>query len=73
MFGDELRKARERANLTQEDVAFQAQIDRSYLSQLENDHKSPTVAMLFQICKALGVKASSLIARVERRNLQRPK
>lgn len=66
MLGEELRKAREEAGLTQEQAAFAAKIDRSYLSQLENNHKSPTVDVLFLICDALGVAASDILARVER-------
>lgn len=63
--GDELRNAREAADLTQEQVAAAAGIDRAYLSLLENNHKSPTVDTLFRICKALGVPASQILARVE--------
>ena len=66
MLGDELRKAREDADLTQEQLSVAAGIDRSYISQLENDHKSPTVAVLFLICDALGVPPSQVIARVEK-------
>lgn len=65
MLGDELRKAREAAGLTQEQLSFAAEIDRSYVSLLENNKKSPTVEMLFRVCDALGVSASSLIANVE--------
>lgn len=65
MLGEELRKAREAANLTQESLSFAAQVDRSYISLLENNKKSPTVDLLIRICDALGVSASSLLARVE--------
>jgi len=64
--GAELKKAREEADLTQEQVAFSAGIDRAHLSLLENDHKSPTVDTLVRICRALGVAASEILARVER-------
>jgi transcriptional regulator with XRE-family HTH domain len=66
MLGAELRKAREAANLTQEKLAFEAELDRTYISHLENGKKSPTVDVLFRICRALGVPASELLARVER-------
>jgi transcriptional regulator with XRE-family HTH domain len=72
MLGEELRSAREAAGLTQEALAFRASLDRSYISQLENDRKSPTLDVLFRLCDALGVQASELIARVERRRV-RPK
>lgn len=52
--------------MSQEQLAFTAGIDRTYLSELENNHKSPTVEMLFRICDALNVAASEIIARVER-------
>jgi transcriptional regulator with XRE-family HTH domain len=66
MLGEELRRARDEAGLSQEEVAARAEIDRSYLSQLENDKKSPTLDLLFRVCKAIGIKASTLVARVEK-------
>lgn len=65
MLGNELRKARDDAKMTQEQLSFAAEIDRTYVSMLENNKKSPTVEVLFRICKALGVSASEVIARVE--------
>ena len=66
MLGKELRKARLAAGLTQEELAFKADVSRNYVSLLELGEKSPTVHVLLRICKALGVKASKLIARIER-------
>jgi transcriptional regulator with XRE-family HTH domain len=66
MLGQQLRKARETAGWTQEELSFRAGVDRSYISQLEHDRKSPTVDTLFRLCDALGVSASRLIARIER-------
>jgi transcriptional regulator with XRE-family HTH domain len=67
MLGPVLREARLAADLTQEQLAFRAGVDRTYISQLENGHKSPTLDLLFRLCAALGVRASELIARVEER------
>jgi len=64
--GAELRTARHAAGLTQEQLAFASGLDRTYVSQLENDHKSPTVDALFRLCQALGIAASTILARVER-------
>ena len=66
MLGKELRKARMRAGLTQEELAFAAHVDRTYISMLENDKKSPTVDMLMRICKPLGISASQFLAQVEK-------
>lgn len=73
MLGDEIRKAREKSELTQEELSFAAKIDRTYISQLENNKKSPTVDVLFRLCDALGVAASELIARVEVKRKPRTK
>jgi transcriptional regulator with XRE-family HTH domain len=66
MLGNELRKAREAAELSQEELSFEAKLDRTYISQLENNKKSPTVDVLFRICDALGITASEFIDRVEK-------
>jgi transcriptional regulator with XRE-family HTH domain len=65
MLGDELKAARMKAKMTQEELSFASGLDRTYISQLENDRKSPTVDVLFRLCKALGISASTLLARVE--------
>jgi transcriptional regulator with XRE-family HTH domain len=65
MLGDELRKARSAAGLTQEQLGFEAELDRTYISQLERNLKSPTVDVLFRLCDAMGIPASELISRVE--------
>ena len=52
--------------MTQEALSYAAQIDRSYLSMLENNKKSPTVDVLFRVCESMGIAASALLARVER-------
>lgn len=66
MLGAELKKAREAAGLSQEKLAFAAELDRTYISHLENDKKSPTLEVVFRICDALKIPASELIARVEK-------
>lgn len=66
MVGTVLQKMRLKAGMTQEELAFRAQVDRSYISLLEHNRKSPTVDMLFRLCQALGIKASSVIAQVEK-------
>lgn len=65
LLGEMLRQARQSAGITQEQLAFDAKVDRTYVSQLENGHKSPTVDVLFSICPVLGVAVSDLIRQVE--------
>ncbi len=65
MLGDELRKCREAAGLSQERLADKAGIDRTYVSILERDRQSPTVDMLIRVCRAMGVRASDVLAQIE--------
>jgi transcriptional regulator with XRE-family HTH domain len=66
MLGDELKRARLKAGLTQEQVAARARISREYVSQLERNRQSPTVDMLLRVCRILGTSASRIIATVEK-------
>lgn len=65
MLGEELRNARLAAGMTQEELSHRAGLDRTYISQLEHGKKSPTVDSLLRLCAAMGVAASSIIARLE--------
>lgn len=65
MLGEELRSVREKAGMTQEDLAFEADLSRQYISDLENGKKCPTVNTLIRLCRTLGVSASAIIRRVE--------
>jgi len=71
MLGELLRTARESAELSQEQLALQAGVDRSYISQLERDLKSPTVQMLFRLCQAMRASPSKIIASLEQQQSAR--
>jgi transcriptional regulator with XRE-family HTH domain len=65
VLGEELRKVRVAAGLTQEQVAAKARITREYVSQLERDRYNPTVDVLMRVCAAMGTSAWELVRRVE--------
>lgn len=65
MLGEEIRKSRLKAGLTQEKLAFEAGVSRNYISELELNRKSPTVDLLIRLCRAMGASAAKIIARVE--------
>jgi transcriptional regulator with XRE-family HTH domain len=60
--GFNLRMARLKARLSQEELAKAADLNRAYLSHLENDHSSPTYAVLERIAAALHVTIPELTA-----------
>jgi len=64
-FGAALKAAREEAGLLQTALAEKADLDSTYLSQLENNRKSPTLTTYFRLCQVLGIKPSALMKSVE--------
>jgi transcriptional regulator with XRE-family HTH domain len=66
MMGEEIRKARLKAGLTQEELAFRAGVSRQYVSLLELNAKSPTVDLLIRLCKAMGASAGKIVSQVEK-------
>lgn len=60
----ETRKAQHRRQL---EVAAQAGISVVALSRIENGHRDITLRHLFDLCEALDVNASDVVARAERR------
>jgi transcriptional regulator with XRE-family HTH domain len=65
VIGDELRKARIAAGLSQEALGFKAKFSRNYVSMVELNHNSPTLDTLIRMCHALGVSASVLVGQHE--------
>ena len=63
--GDVICRYRQKANLSQEEMADYAGIHRTYVSQIERGLKSPTLVVLVKIAKALNIKASTILAEIE--------
>ena len=63
VFARNLRKYRRLKGLSQEAVAHEAGIDRSYISALERSAYSASITMVDKIAKVLGVDAASLLQR----------
>lgn len=59
--GLKIREIRKQKNLTQEEVAYKAQLDYSYVNQIENGKRNPSMDAVERIAKALGVKTKNLI------------
>nr|WP_217447327.1 helix-turn-helix transcriptional regulator [Burkholderia pyrrocinia] len=71
-FGAVLRERRLRAELTQEQLAFEADIQRVYVSGLELGRYQPTLTMLFKLAKALGCAPGELVSEVDTRLASAP-
>jgi transcriptional regulator with XRE-family HTH domain len=55
-----IRRLRVAAGLSQEGLALEANIDRSYMSRLERGIENPTLGILDKIAKALTVPIADL-------------
>jgi transcriptional regulator with XRE-family HTH domain len=64
-FGAVLRSIRNDRGLSQEELAFKADIHRNYVGLLERGVRQPSLATIFYIADALNLPASDLVAKVE--------
>ncbi len=58
--GNRIRDKRKALGWTQEDLAANAEIDRSYIGGVERGERNLTFTMLCQICAALGCDVAAL-------------
>ena len=58
--GARIRYLRQQKNMTIEDLALEAEINRNYLCDLERGTRNPTVLVLNKIAKALDINLSTL-------------
>lgn len=63
--GNVLRAARKERGLSQETLALEAGVERNYISLIELGRNSPSIRILFKLCKVLDLQPSTLLARVE--------
>jgi len=61
-----VRQQRENRGLSQEALALQVDLDRTYVSGIERGIRNPTVATLLRLTKALGVPPSALLKAAEK-------
>lgn len=64
-FGIVLRRMRNARGLSQEKLAFEAELQRNYISLMELGTNQPTITTIFKLAKALKIKPHELISEVE--------
>ena len=64
-FGRAVREAREELELSQEELGFESELDRTYVSGVERGVRNPTLRTMLKICRALNLQLSELVARAE--------
>jgi transcriptional regulator with XRE-family HTH domain len=64
-FGRVLRRLRKAAGFSQERLALEADVRRTYISLIELGQNQPTITTLFKLAAALKQKPSDLIRETE--------
>lgn len=64
-FGQALRGLRQAAGLSQEQLGFACDFDRTYISLLERGIQSPTLRTMFRLCESLKISFPELAQRVQ--------
>jgi transcriptional regulator with XRE-family HTH domain len=63
--GKAIRKTRLERGLTQETLADQCELDRTYISGIERGERNPSLTNILKVAAALDVRQSSLLALAE--------
>lgn len=64
-FGMALKEYRSRSGLSQEELAHESELDRTYISLLERNRKAPTLTTLMKIAEVLKVSPSNMLSFAE--------
>ncbi|MGG9964486.1 helix-turn-helix domain-containing protein [Ferruginibacter sp. SUN106] len=65
VFGEVLKELRNKAGISQETLAYECELDRSFISMLERGLRMPTIETLFKLSKPLKKSPSEIITLVE--------
>jgi transcriptional regulator with XRE-family HTH domain len=60
-FGEQLKKFRKERGISQEELAFRSELDRTYISGLECGKRNPTLKILVKLAVSLNMKPSELL------------
>jgi transcriptional regulator with XRE-family HTH domain len=63
VFAANLRRLRHEKRLSQDDLAYEAEVSRSYLSQLEKGAFYASLKIIGKLAEALGVEPDELLKR----------
>jgi transcriptional regulator with XRE-family HTH domain len=65
VIGDKIKELRLQCDFTQEELANRCELTKGYISQLENDLTSPSIATLIDILSALGTSLKDFFSEEE--------
>lgn len=60
VLGGNVKTLRQALGISQEELAFRAELDRTYISQIERGVSNPSVFVLLKVANVLGVELAGL-------------
>lgn len=63
--GGNVRRLRQERGLTQEQLAFDAQIDLTYLGGIERGRRNPSLLVMERLARSLTVEIAALVSSAE--------
>jgi transcriptional regulator with XRE-family HTH domain len=73
IFGEVLHRYRSERDISQEELAFEAGVDRTFISRLERGIRQPTITTLIGLGQALNVSAADMVKEAEKLYLKQMK
>lgn len=73
MIGEKIKELRVQKGLTQEELADRAELSKGFISQLERDLTSPSIATLVDILQCLGTNLEEFFSNTSKEQLVFPK
>ena len=67
IFGAVLRELRKRCKISQEKLAQECDLDRTFISLLERGKRQPSLTTVFKLSTVLGISPSKFIKIVEKK------
>lgn len=64
-FGIVIKKYRLERSMSQEELAFEAGLDRTYISLLERGKRKPTINTLFSVSKVFEIEPHVIVIAIE--------
>lgn len=66
-FGEALKRHRKLKRYTQEELAIEADLDRTYISMLERGLRKPSLEVAMKLAKVLKINSTQMVEEVDRK------
>ncbi|MED4206658.1 helix-turn-helix transcriptional regulator [Neobacillus mesonae] len=66
--GEAIRRLREAQGMIQEELAHYSKLDRSFISDLERNVKTPSLSTIFKLAKGLKMEPEEVVKEIKKDN-----